>query len=91
MTGQKAINCPQCGSNKVKKVKPSSVHLTLAIISTIFIVTLPLAVVFFISWGIAKKKDKGRFACIECKHGFTVSDETMNEYKNVVKTNEKAL
>jgi transcription elongation factor Elf1 len=81
LKGQQIITCPNCGENKVKNVGPSGVYLTLAVITSILIVTLPLAIVFFILWAVTKKKDKYRFVCGDCKHGFTVTDDKLNEYK----------
>lgn len=91
MKGQEVIHCPQCGGNKVKNVGPSGVFLTIAVISTILIVTIPIAIACFSVWLVKKKKDKYHFVCGECKRGFDISDGTLNEYNSYVKSNEKTL
>lgn len=91
MKGQNIINCPQCGSNKIKKSQLSSFMLILAVLCSFTVIGIPLGIGFFVAWLIMRKKDKLTFICQECKRQFRVSEEKLDQYNSYVKDNEAVL
>lgn len=90
MNGQSIINCPQCGSNRVKK------H---PFIGGLFIVGGLLLLIPFVGWvfgpvimiiGYVKLSQKKRMKvepmqCHECNHAFSASKEKYDEYQSYLK------
>ncbi|MDC2866498.1 hypothetical protein [Bacillus sp. BP-3] len=86
MDGQNIIKCPKCGSNKIQLIKKSHVIGILFLcmsLSTIFIITIPIAFIFFILMIGALFGKVRRARCLECKHIIKKVEE--EQYKEFVR------
>lgn len=90
---QTVVNCPQCGSNKIKSAKSLAKGFFWAgVVLCITIVGSPLGVVLLLAALVAKiGKYHLKFYCHECKHEFKVSESIYTEYEKDLKQKEKAL
>ncbi|WP_420768772.1 hypothetical protein ACNR9V_03335 [Parageobacillus thermoglucosidasius] len=93
MKGQTVIRCPQCGGNKVRESTLFKSLLALTFFCTVTIIGIPLAIIFALIWAFLRLASKGRkqMVCEECKHNFSVSQLTFEQYRKAIKENETAL
>ena len=93
MKGQSVVNCPLCGSNKVKSGEGlAKGYLITGILFCITLIGIPVGIFFlFAAIGAKRKKIKLRFRCLDCKHTFNVSENRLEEYNVALKSNEEAL
>jgi Zn finger protein HypA/HybF involved in hydrogenase expression len=91
--GQRIVECPNCGSNKVK-VNPLikniliSAALIFIFIPVIGWITGPImAAVAWSANKAAKKENIKAMKCEECKHSFRIPGEKYEEYETYLKAN----
>ncbi|OAT73742.1 hypothetical protein [Parageobacillus thermoglucosidasius] len=93
MAGQTVILCPQCGGNKVRESTFLKSFLILSFFCAVTIIGIPLAIIFMLIWAFLRLSSKGhkQMVCEECKHNFSVSQSTFEQYRKAIKENETAL